>query len=31
LGTRTANMPSAPSGACASCHNTAGQGRVYLP
>ena len=31
LGTRTANMPSAPSGACASCHTTAGQGRVYLP
>jgi hypothetical protein len=31
LGTRTANMPSAPSGACASCHTASGQGRVYLP
>jgi hypothetical protein len=31
LGTRTANMPSAPSGACASCHTASVQGRVYLP
>ena len=31
LGIRTATMPNAPDGACASCHTTSGQGRVYLP
>jgi hypothetical protein len=31
LGTRTATMPGASSGACASCHSSAAQGRVYLP
>jgi hypothetical protein len=31
LGARTANMPNAQNGACASCHTTSAQGRVYLP
>jgi hypothetical protein len=31
LGDRTATMGSASGGACASCHTTSGQGRVYLP
>ena len=34
LGTRTAVMPKAPNGACATCHttstSTSGQGRVFL-
>jgi hypothetical protein len=31
LGSRTATMPAAPNGACATCHTTSGQGRVFLP
>jgi hypothetical protein len=31
LGSRTATMPNGSSGACASCHTTSGQGRVFLP
>jgi len=31
LGTRTATMGGASAGACASCHSTLGQGRVFLP
>lgn len=31
LGSRTASMVGASVGACASCHSTSGQGRVYLP
>jgi hypothetical protein len=31
LGSRSATMPAAPNGACASCHTTSGQGRVFLP
>jgi hypothetical protein len=30
LGNRAATMPNAPSGACATCHTTSGQGRVFL-
>ena len=31
LGSRTASMQGADSGACASCHTSSGQNRVYLP
>jgi hypothetical protein len=31
LGSRSATMPDAHDGACASCHTTSGQGRIFLP